>query len=119
KVEFEYNGEIRNYSFDGITIPLIQRDYAQGRKNEEIIRNRFIKSIFSALSNNEILELDFIYGSISKLNNLNYFQPLDGQQRLTTIYLLCWYIANRELSDDDRENELNKLKRFSYETRTS
>lgn len=119
EVEFEYNGEIRNYSFDGITIPLIQRDYAQGRKNEEIIRNRFIKSIFSALSNNEILELDFIYGSISKLNNLNYFQPLDGQQRLTTIYLLCWYIANRELSDDVRENELNKLKRFSYETRTS
>lgn len=119
EVEFEYNGEIKNYSFDGISIPLIQRDYAQGRKNEEIIRNRFITSLFNALSKNEILELDFIYGSISKLNNLNYFQPLDGQQRLTTLYLLNWYIANTELHGNAREDVLNNLKRFSYETRTS
>ncbi len=43
------------------------------------------------------------------------FIPLDGQQRLTTLYLVHWYIAQR---NKDTES-LNIIKRFSYSTRIS
>lgn len=119
KIDFEYDNEIKSYDFDGISIPIIQRDYAQGREKETSIRNRFLRSIFSSLQNDEILELDFVYGSISKLNDLNFFQPLDGQQRLTTLFLINWYVINRELQDVERQEQLLKLQNFSYETRTS
>src|SRR5690606_23878358 len=43
------------------------------------------------------------------------FIPLDGQQRLTTLFLIYWFVAN-ELKNKD----VNKiLQRFKYATRTS
>jgi len=56
-----------------IVIPLVQRDYAQGREVGQVpqIRKRFIRAIFNALnSKNGQLELDFIYGSVK---NGEYF----------------------------------------------
>ena len=35
------------------------------------------------------MHLDFVYGS--KKNNV--FIPLDGQQRLTTLFLMHWYLG--------------------------
>lgn len=110
---------VKNYKFDGIQIPMIQRDYAQGRKEEGEIRKRFLKSIFNALEKNDSLELDFIYGSIETIGNKNFFIPLDGQQRLTTLFLLHWYIANRELGDTDLIQIRESLKQFTYTTRIS
>ena len=58
------------------------------------------------------MKLDFVYGSIvhQKMN------LLDGQQRLTTLWLLHWYIALRA----GKLGEVAKyLNRFSYETRIS
>ena len=88
---------------NAIVIPIIQRDYAQGRTNDEVrqIRESFLKKIFKVLDNgNEKLELDFIYGSLEKpkdisLKDVDYenFVPLDGQQRLTTLFLLHWFLA--------------------------
>lgn len=106
----------------GIKIPRIQRDYAQGREDEKNIRNRFLKAIFEHLdSEKEVMDLDFIYGSLKEFNNENFFTPLDGQQRLTTLFLLNWYIANVELQDTEELNEkklfIDKLSHFSYETR--
>lgn len=93
-----------------LEIPIIQRDYAQGREdNIEIIQN-FLLALFNSIKEGKILELDFIYGS--KLNES--FQPLDGQQRLTTLFLLHWYAAIRD-KKLDRYRFL--LKKFSYETR--
>ncbi|WPC12000.1 hypothetical protein LEQ04_02775 [Riemerella anatipestifer] len=44
-------------------------------------------------------------------------QPLDGQQRLTTLFLLYWFIAIKE---NKLSAELKKLlTKFNYETRTS
>ena len=96
-----------------IEIPIIQRDYAQGRKGKEELRKGFLEDIKSALeSNNSALQLDFVYGA-EKDKTLN---PLDGQQRLTTLWLLHWYIALRA----DKLKEVSEiLKRFSYETRIS
>ena len=106
------------YKFEGIQIPMIQRDYAQGRVDEVEIRNRFLKSIFKALVKDENLELDFIYGSIKELDKKIHFIPLDGQQRLTTLFLLHWYIGNRELKENELDLHLAILKGFTYATRS-
>lgn len=144
----------------GIEIPPIQRDYAQGRNSGKIpsIRNKFISSIFIALKDGEPMGLDFIYGKIFGLRNeeefarnksaiegllssiksyassvdlsisdfkieaktndqgaITYLIPLDGQQRLTTLFLVHWYI----FSQLKKADELKKLLRFSYKTRKS
>ena len=52
-------------SENAIVIPIIQRDYAQGRTNDDVrqIREAFLKKIFKGLGDNSSkLELDFIYG---------------------------------------------------------
>ena len=94
-----------------IEIPKIQRDYAQGRENESEVSDRFLDKIFEYLKDGKNLELDFIYGSVDK----NVVYLLDGQQRVTTLFLLHWYIALRE----DRFNEIECLKKFTYSTRVS
>ena len=100
---------IREYK---IEIPIIQRDYAQGREDKTEIRKNFLTALHKALTKNETLELDFVYGSVKD----GVLQPLDGQQRLTTLFLLHWYIANKE---DKLEDNKELLEKFTYETRTS
>ena len=94
---------------------MIQRDYAQGRKSPEVdrIRKRFLSSIYTALTENKPLKLDFVYGDI---NDNKVLIPLDGQQRLTTLFLLHWYIARHEAVE---ASKMEFLHHFSYETRFS
>lgn len=100
-----------------IEIPIIQRDYAQGRLGKENLRKNFLTDLKKALDNegaykNTVMKLDFVYGSTEN----NKRNPLDGQQRLTTLWLLHWYIALRAGKLNDASNH---LKNFSYETRIS
>ncbi|WP_299761437.1 DUF262 domain-containing protein [uncultured Pontibacter sp.] len=100
-----------------IEIPIIQRDYAQGREGAQIkhIRNNFLDTLLDQLiSQEKSIDLDFIYGSVQGKK----FIPLDGQQRLTTLFLIHWYIAVRS---QQVKNHVVKeqLSRFSYETRIS
>lgn len=98
----------------GITIPIVQRDYAQGRVDENTtrIRNRFLEVLYDALVEGKKATLDFVYGSVDKGRLI----PLDGQQRLTTLFLLHYYIAlHEEIADDDWQF----LQGFTYETRVS
>jgi hypothetical protein len=111
--------EEKEYAFDGIHIPMIQRDYAHGRESASEIRKRFLDSIFNALENGKLLELDFIYGSIKQLDAKDYFIPLDGQQRLTTLFLLYWFIGNRELDSVDKLKLNENLVNFTYATRAT
>lgn len=74
-----------------IEIPLIQRDYVQGSNFQSKKRDEFIDSLFDALLEKKSCELDFIYGT----ENNGVFLPLDGQQRLTTLFLLHWYLINK------------------------
>ncbi|MGB7528945.1 GmrSD restriction endonuclease domain-containing protein [Sphingobacterium cellulitidis] len=142
-----------------IQIPILQRDYVQGRSNETVeeIRVNFVEDLVEHISNetNKLLPLDFIYGytdeefgkydrevsknnietlldtiknyasvehfklsyAISDTNVLdkNLFIPLDGQQRLTTLYLLHFYVALKI-----KPESLSKLSnRLSYKTRKS
>ena len=102
-------------ALNGIEIPLIQRDYAQGRDMPKVedIRRRFVGALKKALINDEPITLDFVYGEI---DNNRTLIPLDGQQRLTTLFLLHWYIARREGVSEDK---LAFLTKFSYATRYS
>jgi hypothetical protein len=98
-----------------IEIPIIQRDYAQGRISSEVerIRDRFLEALLNAITNKKRITLDFVYGDISQKGVLT---PLDGQQRLTTLFLLHWYIAKKERLESE---EYEFLKYFSYSTRFS
>lgn len=107
------------YQFSGIQIPMIQRDYAHGRQGEAEIRKRFLKAIFEALENKNELELDFVYGTKRAIDKKDLFIPLDGQQRLTTLYLLHWYIGNKELEINNLNELRAALGKFSYSTRVS
>lgn len=100
-----------------IEIPIIQRDYAQGRLGKENLRCNFLVDLKKALDGQldggaKVLKLDFVYGSVEG----NKLQPLDGQQRLTTLWLLHWYIALRA---GKLAEAASRLKKFSYETRIS
>lgn len=89
KLVGEYDG--------GIRIPMIQRDYAQGRPSWENSRNRFLSDIRKSLMpEGKPLHLDFVYGIKQPEDNSESFCPLDGQQRLTTLFLLHWYLAARD-----------------------
>ena len=108
-----------------IEIPIIQRDYAQGRQDQDIVivRDDFLKALHDALCLPEgdpglPLDLDFVYGSIVS----GTFQPLDGQQRLTTLFLLHWYLAWADGRGKDFRTHLvaaGGQSRFGYEVRPS
>ena len=108
-----------------VQIPMIQRDYAQGRPSEKEVRTRFLNALHEALilpvaDASLPLNLDFIYGSIQS-NGDSSFQPLDGQQRLTTLFLLHWYLAwlDNSLEDFQAIFCVGEDTRFSYGVRPS
>ena len=96
-----------------VRVPIIQRDYAQGRVGKEELRKAFLADLKKALDSNARLKLDFVYGATEH----GAVSPLDGQQRLTTLWLLHWYIAY--MSGKINDNTSRMFKRFSYETRIS
>ena len=73
-----------------VEIPLIQRDYAQGRTESGVaeIRERFLDVLCEALAGNEMVGLDFVYGDVEE----GTLHLLDGQQRLTTLFLTFFAI---------------------------
>lgn len=120
----------------GVRVPLIQRDYAQGRRHESEIREDFLQALKNAVGlggedQGEPINLDFVYGTFESPGNDGeagkVFEPLDGQQRMTTLFLLHWYLACR----DDQKKAFDKvfcqqmtshsavLSRFSYRVRQS
>lgn len=117
----------KNYK---LVIPIIQRDYAQGRTNDDTkeVRTEFLDALYNYLEENRPnRDLDFVYGTLQKGDNTEervHFIPLDGQQRLTTLFLLHWFLYqisdNTELKDDFRKKLLDGDKsQFTYETRQS
>jgi hypothetical protein len=116
--------------FARVEIPIIQRDYAQGRKTAEDVRSSLLEAMFEALDrspgdNALPLDLDFVYGSITRTMEdgeaVVAFAPLDGQQRLTTLFLLHWFTAWKDgMGDKFREVYRQGGKsRFAYLVRPS
>ena len=96
-----------------IEIPLIQRDYAQGRGGNAVerIRTSFLNVLHDAVTGGRPVNLDFVYGDVEN----GTLRPLDGQQRLTTLFLLHWYLAFRAENISQEQG----WKHFSYATRAT
>lgn len=93
----------------GIRVPRIQRGYVQGRDDEKgkEIRANFVPTLVDAVFEGNDLTLDFIYGVAgSDGAGRRCLLPLDGQQRLTTLFLLAWLCG-----------KWNREWHFSYESR--
>ena len=78
-----------------ISIPTIQRDYVQGRqdKKTEDVRKGLVDNIINNLLRSEPCHLNFTVGVIPDNNDSVFL--LDGQQRITTLFLLYYYVAFR------------------------
>ena len=104
-------------------IPKIQRAYAQGRREEDYVRANLLEEVFSCLYDCREMDLNFVYGAVHKQDEPEKytFEVIDGQQRLTTLFLLYWYIGNRELPRDSEAYEklVANLAKFVYETRAT
>ncbi len=111
---------------EAIEIPIIQRDYAQGREEAVDVRTQFLDSLHYALLVNEEsealpLDLDFVYGSFEGEDG-DVLSVLDGQQRLTTLFLLHWFLALKNCQLEAFRNKFvtsDGLSRFRYKTRHS
>ena len=151
---------IKNFSellqSNGVEIPLIQRDYVQGRvhntekyegKGDETSkkmlkkyiserekRDNFVTQLISALDDPQKcpMQLTFIYGTTESTgtNSMRHNRsiiPLDGQQRLTTLFLLTWILIYKQTEDNKESfksdpafaNLVKGLKSFCYKTRPS
>lgn len=126
-------------AYQKIEIPIIQRNYVQG--NDKTIRRHFVNYLVNALTQQSPVELDFVYGAERQDTQLTdncapnncapqvrkVLIPLDGQQRLTTLWLLHGYLLALEqvsnhpeqLLPEEREAKCQLLARFVYETRQS
>ena len=76
-----------------ILIPALQRDYVQGGRTDVI--NPFVDEILSVLRTEKRLDLNYIYGSYED----GYFVPIDGQQRLITLWLVYLYLFKKQKKD--------------------
>jgi len=100
--------------YDKILVPMIQRDYAQGRTDKKAtdVRNNLLNDIFCGKD----VHFDLVFGSKEKRiidgKEMNCFIPVDGQQRLTTLFLLHLY--RQKAGKTNTEFDLSK---FSYDTR--
>lgn len=112
-----------------VRIPRIQRDYAEGRENAGIkskrdsLLNDMLDVVYSIRKG---LSFDFIYGymmlngAVVKDDSWRqnkeekvFFEPLDGQQRLTTLFLLYWLFGRTA----DIQSTSGNHSLFVYETR--
>ena len=93
-----------------VEVPIVQRDYAQGRQDIHVktVRNNLLNDMRSAiLKETPPLDLNFVYGKAEGKK----FIPIDGQQRLTTLFLLHLYAFCND------ETKIPLLYQFTYETR--
>jgi hypothetical protein len=92
-LETLFTESIGDNNLKKIIIPKIQRSYAQGRKEEVQVREGILQELFSTLKEGKDIELNFIYGSLKENGN---YELLDGQQRITTLFLLHLYVYLQE-----------------------
>ncbi len=113
-----YTTYIKEYSTD---IPIIQRDYVQGSDANAEKREGFLKVILDNLAGRLTEEkgggnLDFIYGTAyENESEADGFMPIDGQQRLTTLALIGWLLAQKSNSSKYKMPELRYRTRHTTE----
>lgn len=106
-----------------IRIPKVQRDYAYGRDDDKArdILYGMLDTMLMALKENKQEIFDFVYGGpyAKDDDSQTGMIPLDGQQRLTTLFLLHFYASLFAKDSSGNPIDVSILKNFSYETRQS
>ena len=107
-----------------IHIPALHRDYAQGRLDAEAesVRRRLLEDLTDCLREAASdstgtctgMDLGFLCGSVQQDRILI---PVDGQQRLTTLFLLHWLLAFHSGCLESDPEVRKALLRFHYEGR--
>lgn len=95
-----------------VIIPILQRDYVQGSNDDHAtkVRDNLITDLKAAFESRiEPLDLHFIYGKPEG----EFLFPVDGQQRLTTLFLLHLYAFS------DCSEGIDFLNHFSYQARNT
>ena len=108
KKDLDLNKE-KKVKVNQVVIPKIQRPYAQGRLDGvcTYVRNTLLNEMFENFKTDEIFDFNFVYGIVRPNNDEYVMELLDGQQRMTTLFLLYWYIANRELNEgEEKDSEI-------------
>ena len=104
-----------------IMIPKVQRDYAYGRIEPKVIEvlNGMLDTMFHAVRDDKTELFDFVYGGSYVKKSNEGLIPLDGQQRLTTLFLLHFFasVVQPEIPQNDDSFSVESLKKFRYETR--
>ena len=107
-----------------VRIPALHRDYVQGRLDAEAepVRRKLLDDLSDALREaasdpaglRSGMDLGFLCGSVDQDRGLI---PMDGQQRLTTLFLLHWLLAFRSGRLESDPDVRNTLLRFRFEGR--
>lgn len=119
--KLSFKGLVDKYA---VVIPMLQRDYAYGRPDEAEKRENFLRKLKQYIEDPTPHELDFVYGSVDRKGCLKL---LDGQQRITTLFLLHWYLSLiKDSRGDHHFDDFRKTvifpdgeSKFSYKTRFS
>ena len=96
-----------------IVVPTIQRDYAEGRSTAKVetIREGLLNAMLDTISGRrDKLKLDFIYG----YERNGKIELLDGQQRITTLFLMYWFFLP---ADQQAELKIGEDSILTYEVR--
>lgn len=111
KLELKTINELREYKF---YIPKYQRGY-RWTPNEVIdLLNDIFEFKPKQIENTDKKTWYCLQPIVIKKTNDSQFEVIDGQQRLTSIYLILYYL-NQYLNEEFRE----KLFELNYETRTN
>ncbi|WP_104687243.1 GmrSD restriction endonuclease domain-containing protein [Helicobacter felis] len=104
---------LKNAQVEYVEIPMLQRDYAQGRKSQIDIAYKFLKALFEVLEGTKkTLHLDLVYG----YEDGSVFKLIDGQQRVTTLWLLHFLLYKQAHRLEEIKGQLSH---FTYHTRES
>lgn len=98
--------------FKKIVIPSLQRDYVQGNQHDKI--EPFIEYLLDGLNSDKGIDLNYIYGIED--DKKETFSPIDGQQRLTTLWLLRMYLISRANINNPTDKKILDQK-LVYQTR--
>lgn len=128
EIDVENNSLMKLFSENNFTIPSYQRQYVWNEENTK----ELLQDIFEASVENNG-ENEYFLGSLVCQRVEDSLEVLDGQQRLTTLYLIFHVMRNLFLRNEDnsyyialdellhqKENKAKKLKeknKFNYEIR--
>jgi uncharacterized protein with ParB-like and HNH nuclease domain len=100
-----------------LMIPIYQRAYSWKLKECKQLWSDILRAgLDDSISGHFMGSVVYVEKGIYQVSSLPKLLVIDGQQRLTTLYLIHWYLC---LRDNNFEEYSNVLSRFTYKTRTT